>query len=712
MKKLSILVLLLAMGPAAALAQTHTLKWLRVNNLHHKVMNTGYQGESAGGRWGQHAYYYFDNFQDPNFISRAFHVGVKNWTSPDGDLFPVKTAGAAIWSTSPLENVMPIPLDEEGNTIKRYFRTRPPEVTVDGFPVSEPFPLPGDEVAPDKIPGTADVMVESRIRLPMGIEIHQKALAWTQRNHDDYIIFDWTFTNTGNVDFDDEVELPDQVLEDVYLMRGYDIRPAGETVPWMSYYGARPEDSLRIVYAYNEWRTDSNYDDFGRPSLANGFLRGPTFVGEGFVHVDQSVDDPNDDPSQPYMSGHNSMELNWFKTAAENASQEQWQTLYQAMSEGFGPLFGSQMMTDTYPNGKHMLPMDEWAVANGFLTPQEVDYQWHPATFVSIGPYTMEPGDDFRIVWATSMGSISPEKAWEVGQQWFNEDANLTWEGRDNLPAPAEVVYPVINPDPWDQAKDHWVASGRDSLFQNIANAQWAVRNDYNVPTGPPAPGLSVQALPDEIHLSWDGSASEAVPDFAGYRIYRAIGNPGPIVRESRFLGSWELIHEIEGGGTNEWADTGAERGQAYFYYVTAFDDASSNDAGAMGKRESLESGKFLAMTSQAAHLTRPPKTLADVRVVPNPFSRAAENLQFVGEPDKIMFMNLPPECTIRIYTESGDLVKVLEHNDGSGDEPWGGIPDEHSVTETGQVIVSGLYLAHIETPDGDSNIVKFVVVR
>lgn len=710
MKRLTYLLLVLLLAPSVGRAQTHTLKWLRINNVHHKVMNTGYQGESAGGRWGQHVWYYFDDFVQPNMVSRAYHVGVANWTDEEGTTWPVKTAGSAIWGSSPQENTMPVPLDAEGNTIKRYFRYEPPEVQVGDFVLSEPFPLSGDEVAPDKIPGTADVMVESKIRLPIGIEIHQRALAWTQKNHDDYIIFDWTFTNTGNVDLDDEIELPDQTLEGVYLMRGFDARPGGEAIPWWSYYGAMPEDSLRITYAYNEWQIDAAIDDFGRPNRANGNLERPQFVGEAVIHVDRSVDDEMDDPSQPFMSGHNSMELGWFKTPFEDASEEQWKTLYTAMSEGFGPLFGSKTMEGTYPNGKHMVPMDDWAAQNNFLTPQEVDYQWHPASFFSIGPYTMEPGDDFRVVWATTLGSISPTAAWEKGNAWYNGE--LTWNGPDKLPMVADLVYNRINPSEVDRAKDQWVMTGKDSLFTNAWGAQWAVRNGYEVPTAPWAPDLTVTSQPDHIVLEWDGTISEQAPDFAGYRVYRAAGNPGPVVQEGRFFGQWELLADIPGSGTWTYSDETAERGQAYYYYVTAYDNGQGNQPDVFGEREVLESGLYMNRTTRAVHLSRPPKTLSDVRVVPNPFSRQAEDLQFVGEPDKIMFMNLPPVATIRIYTESGDLVQVLEHTDGSGDEAWGNIPAEHSVTETGQVIVSGLYIAYIETPEGEHTIVKFVIVR
>ncbi len=99
------------------------------------------------------------------------------------------------------------------------------------------------------------------------------------------------------------------------------------------------------------------------------------------------------------------------------------------------------------------------------------------------------------------------------------------------------------------------------------------------------------------------------------------------------------------------------------------------------------------------------------VRVVPNPFNLSARAVQFTTTPDKIMFVNLPPVCTIRIYSENGTLVKTIEHSDGKSDEQWeeGG---QYMLTDGGQRVVSGIYIAHFKTPSGDTQYRKFVIVR
>ena len=129
-----------------------------------------------------------------------------------------------------------------------------------------------------------------------------------------------------------------------------------------------------------------------------------------------------------------------------------------------------------------------------------------------------------------------------------------------------------------------------------------------------------------------------------------------------------------------------------------------------------------MTRTKKAASLKRPPGSSLDViRIVPNPYNIRAQALQF-GESGKnsLQFYNIPALCTIRIYTERGDLGDTIDHTDGSGDQEW------EQVTSSRQLVVSGLYIAHIEVSKdivdsytgellfrkGESIIKKFVVIR
>ena len=74
---------------------------------------------------------------------------------------------------------------------------------------------------------------------------------------------------------------------------------------------------------------------------------------------------------------------------------------------------------------------------------------------------------------------------------------------------------------------------------------------------------------------------------------------------------------------------------------------------------------------------------------------------------------------TIRIFTLTGELVKVIRHhhtnlvgpgqkevlNDAGGDEWW------NLMSATNHMVASGVYLFHIDSPVGEQ-LGKFVIVR
>ena len=351
----------------------------------------------------------------------------------------------------------------------------------------------------------------------------------------------------------------------------------------------------------------------------------------------------------------------------------------------------------------HQLNEDE----RGYMTMKEC-VTWHGGFCLSgFGPYTLEPGDDFRVVWALVAGQLSEDKRYEIGRSWVN--GTCTWDGEDLLQKHSpiwrqfsEKIKSMLGMDDNDIAKDNWVFSQKDSLFKNAYNAKWNVDHNYNVPLPPPPPSLEVWGRPDRIEISW-GNESEAAPDFVGYRVYRAVGKPDT---------SYTLIFETTGTDVHSYDDKTAVPGFSYYYYVAAFDDGGMNVPGTedgLYPGQSLESGanynKFPPETG--VMLTIPPgKTLDDIRVVPNPFTLAGDN-RYPGEENKLVFMGLPPECTIRIFTQAGDLVQTIEHYDGSGIEPW-----KEMTTSDSQRLFSGLYIAHIEKPNGDKKFVKFIVVR
>jgi hypothetical protein len=457
----------------------------------------------------------------------------------------------------------------------------------------------------------------------------------------------------------------------------------------MSSYGEEPTDSMRILYFYPLTTLESEKSNFGEPDLGTGFLNYAASGGVLILHVDESTSDHSDNPAQPITSGVANCDFQPFVLPPIQNGDSDWALLYQTMQTGFTtyPNWTYPAYDGQWPGMNKNMRFDEYVVSQGAAHQQLISDYPQIAHYWSIGPYTMAPNDSFRVVFAFVAGGLGVEKAYEVGRDWL--DGVCSFPDEDKLPD----QFDVISTDDNDRAKDNWVYSTVDTLFRNAYNAVENYEADFDVPIPPMAPDIEVWSRPNGVDVSWS-NRSEDASDFAGYKVYRAKGTAYPSFDAGQVIGQHELVFAC-GTGTNnptivnEFRDVNAERGQPYFYAVTAF-----NNAG-------VESGRLLNLTTQPAFLTRDAGTLEDIRVVPNPYNWGARAIQYVGEPNKIKFMDVPGVCTIRIYTESGDLIKTIEHTDGSGDASWGVQLEEHQTTETGQLVVSGIYIAHISTPDG-----------
>ncbi|GBD93898.1 hypothetical protein BMS3Abin05_01493 [bacterium BMS3Abin05] len=72
-----------------------------------------------------------------------------------------------------------------------------------------------------------------------------------------------------------------------------------------------------------------------------------------------------------------------------------------------------------------------------------------------------------------------------------------------------------------------------------------------------------------------------------------------------------------------------------------------------------------------------------------------------------MLFTHLPSECTIKIYTVTGELVRKLDHKDlDSGQEFW------DLRNESNMDVSYGLYLYVVTTPNGKEKGGKFAIVR
>ncbi len=305
------------------------------------------------------------------------------------------------------------------------------------------------------------------------------------------------------------------------------------------------------------------------------------------------------------------------------------------------------------------------------VPPSPYDYRY----LHTVGPFDLAAGDTVRWYAATGIG--------------------LGLGGRDN-------------PDPHNE---------KGSLRDVMAFAQELYDAGWLAATPPPAPVMEYTVQADgSILLDWSGSQSlvedyvdplSGVVDFEGYRVYKSDRSDASGAILWLPLATYDIPGDgvgAESGLQYTYVDKDVNKGFAYNYAVTAFDDGLTP----IGV---LESSKGAAVSSARIEYNAPPAdNLDNIAVVPNPYlgSEIWDHRPSFQEQwwSKLQFINLPEEeCTVRIYTLTGDFVIEITKAAGPSFVNW------DLISENDADIVSGVYLFVVED-DNDSAVGKFVVIR
>lgn len=635
------------------------------------------------------------NFGKPKNMDRtATWIGVKDWVNKYKQFkaYYVSEGGY-------LNYEAPEILERISN--KKYVRQRLPIVTVNNENEQRHFDNRQSSLRTENL--ESDEKIVTQWRTDVGIEVTRISYAFANRRHDSYIIQEYVFKNTGNVDASSTIELPDQILTEVYfgfwrsfvpsLDNGHE-QMGGERDEWCHYYGNRPGDTLRgFWYVYDGNNQRKIFDDTGDPSEITGEFLSPQYVAFGVLHADRSYDDETDDPEQP-----KTVDFWPYSQVHSHTKGDAEQDLYFDLSSG-----EQSRGSDT---GEYLHPWDP-----------QIQF---PQLLIAFGPYNIPFGAEIRIVIFEAVGSLDRRLAIEYGRQW--KIGTLEWNGLRG-----------------DEARNFLIATGKDSLHQIVRRAEWTWQNGIAaVPDGPESPNLRINAGPGKIELEWYYGTDDVIPpnpdvdtgvqDFAGFRLYRA---------EELFTNVYQKIWECGGNSgvpiTNQYTDRNVTRGKSYYYYVVAYDDGSQNFSELL-PGESVESSHFSNRNFQYAAIPfeGARAKLDSVYVVPNPFH--FQGLAYGGtlvndyvyDPvtgarpeDRITFVGLPAKATIRIFTGHGELIKTLEHPNPdnpqsipeSADEMW------FQITDSWQTIKSGIYFYHVEGWDLNGKYLgtttgKFVVIR
>jgi hypothetical protein len=678
-----ITLLLLLSFPSSTFAQWE-LRWMTAGALHDFYGANGCETEAQNVSGNQQ-----DGFQYPAIMqhqdmkaARGMWLGAKNFTDEKGEFYSFKVVtngprNPAFWGVYP-----------QSFTLKSKFE--PPVVTVDGNQSFQKDVIV-DEVDPS-LP--ADRVLEAVVNTQLGLTFTRRIYQWSQQFNDNYMVYEYIFKNTGNVDADEEIELPNNTLEDVNIYFSYrnavnqQVRYViGNSTGWGKNTmndargdGVKPDpegERFRAQYSWHGYTAEKEvgYDNIGAPILnitstaapyndpadTIGRLGGTQFMGIVTLHADKSAVDNTDDVLQPSTTTYENSDSPLFLAGANAFNKDRMATEYAWMTKG------------------HMSPRHADLVEpSGDYAKQNQNPNLGNSGGFSInngyGLYTLAPGDSFRIVMAEGAAGMSYEEQVRIGKLFK-----------------AGQMSP--------EAKNREVMKSRDSIFQTFRRAIENYQSDFNIPQAPmPPKTFDVSSGGDRISLTWSVDESDPNPPVS-FQVYRALGN---------YYAPYEMIAEVD-AASRSYDDKEVIRGFSYFYYMVAV--GASQAGGAATPAGRLHSGRYYTQTYDPATLQRQAgEKLSDIRIVPNPYNISAKgSVRFPGtiDEDKIAFYNIPGECTIQIYTELGELVKTIEHTNGSGDEYW------YSVTSSNQLVVSGIYVALIrDHKTGEKHIAKFVIIR
>ncbi len=624
--------------------------------------------------------------------------------------------------------------------LPKYFRNQPPTVTQDGTSLGDPdwtiFANKGDQVISD-LP--ADFMQPYEGFRAGGMSERSRVYAWQSPEQDDFFINVRSFgrpdpayvpdqrAGAGAADLSPESATANPVFQNFYLglnfvlMGGNGQGPMAQVGQGQDDFGPTKLGEANLG-ALGRWDELYFYDDDAKMVWARD---GDSGISSGF----RSDGDDRGEPAPP--SGHESLSqaaearisagqfleseykakvylyVSKDPTTFEDFSDaNNW--LLDASAGGAAPAAGDETAQPraikrvnnvnwVNSSGNARSEVYDWIVEPGTTRDQRLMQSNDPADQqqvlepntlqVTMGPWDLAVGEWIHVVevWAVNGPHEAMNK--QVGAQWssgaitFAEKEAFLDSGMDSLNASIALARQA-----W---ADRRVVNG--TVQGNPSS--WPIGVAPSLPLGPSWPSsVTYNSGPSQNELSWS-----SVSDAVGYNVYRMAGHETNLADPPVPVNGSSLVT------STSYDDQDVVRGERYFYAVTAV-DADGQESSVFATR---------GASSGVSPFSSPVSDLTQVRVVPNPYSILGGDLSsggtnFTGQPNKLLFVNLPANAIIRIFTLNGDLVTRLDHTTGSGDKEW-----ELMANDNNQFIVSGVYVAHITDPaTGDSDIEKFVIVR
>ncbi len=599
--------------------------------------------------------------------------------------------------------------------IANYLRYNFPSETINGSPTNVPLFGTYSPNYGGFQNTTADEIAEVVDSTVFGVTVDRKVLCWSQTYNDDYVIADLIFTNITSDTLDSLFINLQETAANTSFSNGNNPPLQGNggydaTMSWQHYYGGRQGDSMRVFYEYSAADPTAPGDNMGVPIVSEkGRLIAPNMAYYAILHASPPYDSTNpagdiDDSLQPSVTYAGVATQIPYTSADDQYGNKNFYAIRGAFSDTY-PMSGEIAGTH------HGMNTDEMGSPSflSYVAAQREGVSYRTSSF---GPYMMfRPGQRIHIVIASGFTGIGYDVGQMVGEEWLSG----TLQDPPNMPDPTTGWFPTNFQFPsgateMDKRKDRWISTGIDSVMLSAWRAKWNFVHGYNIPQAPPPPQtVTISYTSHAVLISWANPRAESMANFGGYRIMRRISASDSI--------PYQPVYDSDStdiGAAHSFADsTSMYLAQAYYYIQSkariGYDDLNA-DPTTRGKM--MYSGR--ALYPNIYFLNRPGPAqddLSKIRIAPNPYNIKDPMLVSEGWTDQrgIAFFNLPSVCTIKIYTENGDLVQTIVHSQAksqSGSEIW------NMLTSSQQVIYSGVYVAVFQKQTGESSFQKFIVVR
>ena len=150
-----------------------------------------------------------------------------------------------------------------------------------------------------------------------------------------------------------------------------------------------------------------------------------------------------------------------------------------------------------------------------------------------------------------------------------------------------------------------------------------------------------------------------------------------------------------------------------YGYYFRFSTDSKFNvgDVFRVVTNKSFTTNDVYQFTTTGVTVTPEDDDLDNVKVIPNPYvvTSAYENVAWEKE---LQFHHLPENCTIRIFTVSGELVQILHHEPNSDGYRGPGVEAWNLWTYNDQEVAFGVYVFHIEAEGVGEKLGKLAIIK